>query len=83
MVHRHPGLGISQAEIPYSFLPNRLPFPLVYAKIPIHSIAKTLPSEMLPSAFFPTAIIRTLPLGGARSMKCTYVSTQPFGYTSS
>ena len=51
MVHRHPGLGISHAEIPYSFLPNRLPFPLIYAKIPIHSIAKTLPSEMLLSTF--------------------------------
>ena len=32
-------------------------------KIPIHSIAKVLPSEMLPSAFPLLAIIRTLLFG--------------------
>ena len=51
-------------------------------KSPIHSIAKILPSEMLPSTF---SLLQSSErsLSRACSMKCTYVSTQPFGYTSS
>ena len=42
-----------QAKIPYLSRPDRLSsrFPLIYAKNSIHSIAKTLPGEMLLSAF--------------------------------
>ena len=63
MVHRHPGLGISQAGNP-RFLPSiqsNCPFPRSMQKMSNHSIAKVRPSEMLLSAFFPAAIIRSLP----------------------
>ena len=75
MVHRHPGLGISQAEIPYSFLPScPIALSLHLCKIPFHSIAKILPGKMLLSAF--SLLQRSdRSLSRACSMECTYVST--------
>ena len=51
MVHRHPGLGISQSRIPI-FLPSRsLVLSLDLCQNPLSLLAKNIASEMLLSAF--------------------------------
>ena len=84
MVHRHPGLGISQAENPIFFPSFQIdcPFPWsMQKKFPFTPSLRSFPAKCSLVLFPYCNHHQNASLFGACPMKCTYVSTQPFGYT--